>query len=262
MSYLVISLVCLIVCHITLFSGFGLGTLLLPVFLAYFPPPVAIAATAIVHLANNLLKVFLVGKQVDLKILLAFCIPAIPLTLLGALLIEPLSRIQPLLRYQWAGSGFEITWLKLLLASLMAFFALLELLPAFQKVAFPSRWIPLGGALSGFFGGLSGHQGAFRSAFLVRSGLSKEAFVGTTVVSAVLIDLARLGVYGATFLNQHVELLLAQKQLGLILVGIASAFAGTYLGSRLLHKVTYAWIQKLIGILLVVYALLLGTGFI
>ena len=32
---------------------------------------------------------------------------------------------------------------------------------------------------SGFFGGLSGMQGALRSAFLARAGLSKEAFVAS-----------------------------------------------------------------------------------
>jgi uncharacterized membrane protein YfcA len=261
-SYLVISLVCLIVCNITLFSGFGLGTLLLPVFLVYFPPPVAIAATAIVHLANNVLKVILVGKLVDIKTLLAFCLPAIPLALLGAFLIEPLSQIQPLLSYQWAGHTLEITGLKVVLAILMALFAALELTPAFQQLTFPSQWIPLGGALSGFFGGLSGHQGALRSAFLIRVGLSKEVFIGTTVVSAVLIDLARLGVYGVTFFSQHLNLLLVQNQLGLILAGIASAFAGTFLGSRLLPKVKYTWIQKGVGVLLIFYALALGFGFI
>jgi len=39
-----------------LLSGFGLGTLLLPVFALFFPLPVAIAATALVHLANNFFK--------------------------------------------------------------------------------------------------------------------------------------------------------------------------------------------------------------
>ena len=36
-------------------------------------------------------------------------------------------------------------------------------------LALPSRWLALGGVLSGFFGGLSGNQGALRSAFLLKS---------------------------------------------------------------------------------------------
>lgn len=49
---------------------------------------------------------------------------------------------------------------------------------------FPPHWLPLGGLLSGFFGGLSGNQGALRSAFLLKAGLSKEAFIATGTVSS------------------------------------------------------------------------------
>lgn len=48
--------------------------------------------------------------------------------------------------------------------------------------------------MSGFFGGLSGNQGAFRSAFLIKAGLSKDAYIATGVVAAVIVDLTRLGI--------------------------------------------------------------------
>ena len=41
---------------LTFISGFGLGTVLLPVFSLFFDIEVAIAATAIVHLFNNIFK--------------------------------------------------------------------------------------------------------------------------------------------------------------------------------------------------------------
>jgi hypothetical protein len=47
----------------------------------------------------------------------------------------------------------------------------------------------VGGILSGFFGGLSGIQGAIRSAFLVKSGLKKEAYIATGVVIACFVDI-------------------------------------------------------------------------
>jgi len=90
---------------------------------------------------------------------------------------------------------FEITIIKAVIGTLIMVFALLEMWPRFQELAFPPRWLPLGGALSGFFGGLSGNQGALRSAFLLKIGLSKEAFVATGVVSAVIVDAARLVIY-------------------------------------------------------------------
>ncbi|MDP3981751.1 MAG: sulfite exporter TauE/SafE family protein, partial [Chlamydiota bacterium] len=44
-----ICIVALIASGLTLFLGFGLGTILTPVFAIFFPVPVAIGATAIVH---------------------------------------------------------------------------------------------------------------------------------------------------------------------------------------------------------------------
>lgn len=41
---------------------------------------------------------------------------------------------------------------------------------------------------SGFFGGLSGNQGTFRSAFLIKAGLSKEALIGTAIVVSAFVD--------------------------------------------------------------------------
>jgi hypothetical protein len=49
LSHLVIAATALIVSGLTLFSGFGLGTILMPAFALFFPLTVAIAATAVVH---------------------------------------------------------------------------------------------------------------------------------------------------------------------------------------------------------------------
>lgn len=65
LSYIIICIVAIIVSALTLFSGFGLGTVLMPAFALFFPLPVAIAATAVVHLANNIFKAILVGKKAD-----------------------------------------------------------------------------------------------------------------------------------------------------------------------------------------------------
>lgn len=68
MEYLVICLSALVASGLTLFSGFGLGTILLPVFAIFFPIDVAVALTAIVHLLNNFFKLMLLGKHADKNI--------------------------------------------------------------------------------------------------------------------------------------------------------------------------------------------------
>ena len=65
LSFFIISLCALLASFLTLFSGFGLGTVLMPVIAIFFPIPIAIAITAIVHLLNNLFKLILLRKNVS-----------------------------------------------------------------------------------------------------------------------------------------------------------------------------------------------------
>ncbi len=65
MPYLLICLAAFLASGLTLFSGFGLGTLLLPVMVLFFPIDLAIALTAVVHALNNLFKCWLLGRHAD-----------------------------------------------------------------------------------------------------------------------------------------------------------------------------------------------------
>lgn len=75
MELALIGIVALLTAGVTLFSGFGLGTILMPVFALFFPVPVplAIAATAVVHLANNVFKFGLMAKQADWPVAARLC---------------------------------------------------------------------------------------------------------------------------------------------------------------------------------------------
>lgn len=262
MMYLVVCIVALFVSALTLFSGFGLGTLLMPAFAIFFPVEYAVGATAIVHLANNVFKLGLVGKMADYKVVVKFAVPASIMAIVGALLLNYFAGTEPLADYTVGGKPCTITVVKLVIAFLIATFAMLELHPRFEKLAFNPKYIPLGGVLSGFFGGLSGLQGALRSAFLVRAGLAKEAFVGTSVVSACVVDLSRLAVYGATFFSKHFTLFQNQAGIGLVIAATLTAFFGSFIGSRLIKKITMRTIQIIVGLLLFFVSIMLGVGLI
>ena len=244
---------------LTLYSGFGLGTVLLPAFATFLPVHIAVAATAVVHCANNALKCALLAKHADRATLVRFGLPAVLAALAGAAVLASLTQLPVLATYSLAGHLATITPLKLAMAVLMAGFAGLELHPRFSALQVDQRWLPLGGVLSGFFGGLSGHQGALRSAFLAKTGLSTQAFVGTNAVIGMVVDVARLGVYvvgwkttGGHFLRFNLLLTLA--------CGIAAAFGGVLFGRQYLHKVTMRGVQRLTGALLLLMALALGCG--
>lgn len=257
MKYLLICSAAFLTSGLTLFSGFGLGTLLLPVFSLFFVLEVAVGLTAIVHFLNNLFKLTLLGRHADKRVILAFGLPAVLSAFLGAKALIWLSDLEPLLRYHAFGRELAVEPVKLAIGTLMMFFGLLDVLPAVEKLSFDRKYLPLGGVLSGFFGGLSGHQGALRSAFLVRCGLSKESFIASGVVIACLVDFTRLGVYAAKFSSGDIE-----ANVRLLIAATLSAFLGAWTGSRLLHKVTIRVLQWSVAAMLFVIAIGLATGII
>lgn len=268
MDYLIVTVSALLVAILVFFAGFGLGTLLMPVFAIFFPVEVAIAATAMVHFCNNLFKLALVGKDAHGPTVWRYGITAALASGAGAGVLELLGHPAPLATYTLFNHQCDITPLKLVVATVIAGFAILELSPRFDRASFDQRWLWLGGILSGFFGGLSGHQGALRSAFLIRAGLTKEQLVGTRVVGAVIVDASRLLVYAAAWALAHtrdgdpLRILKEDRGLGLVIVASIAAFAGSFLGTRLVRKVTLQGLKRLIGGLLLMMAVVLGLGLI
>jgi uncharacterized membrane protein YfcA len=255
LEILVVCVAALLASGLTLFSGFGLGTLLMPVFAIFFPLDLAIAITAMVHLANNLFKIGLLGRKADLSVLIKFGLPAVVAAFAGAVLLTSLGEIQPIYEYHLFGRDIQISIIKLVIGVLIISFIVLEFLTSFSKIAIDRKWLPIGGTISGFFGGLSGHQGAFRSMFLIKAGLEKEAFVATGVALAVIVDMSRMVIYSAD-ISAHGS----SVEWPLIVAASTSAFAGAYFGNRILKKVTIRSVQVIVSILLVVVAVGLITG--
>jgi len=255
-----IALICLaafVTAILTFFSGFGLGTILTPVFMIFFPVDLAIALTGIVHFFNNLFKLVLVGRNADRQVLMKFGIPAVLAAIAGAWLLLNISDWEPLFSYSIGSSDFEVYPVKFIIALLLIIFALMDLIPYLNNLQFGKDKLALGGALSGFFGGLSGNQGALRSAFLIKAGLSKEAFIGTAVVVSTFVDFTRLGVYATRFTAAGL-----MDNWVLVLCATLSAIAGAYIGNKLLKKVTLRFLQILVAIMLIIISLALGMGLI
>ncbi len=206
MEIIVIAMAALIASCLTLFSGFGLGTLLMPVVAIFFPVDIAIGITALVHFANNIFKLGLIGLRANKEIIII---------------------------------------------SFVAF----DFSPAFSAITLDKKFLPLGGCISGFFGGMSGNQGAFRSMFLLKAGLDKEQFIATGVVLAVMVDLSRILIYGF-------DAVASQKNVDWLLVSMATffAFIGAFVGSRLIRKITIRSIRIIVSVLLVLVATRLIMG--
>ncbi|MCB9187385.1 MAG: sulfite exporter TauE/SafE family protein [Flavobacteriales bacterium] len=257
MEYLVIGLVAVFASLLTFFSGFGLGTILTPAFMLFFPIEVAIALTGIVHLLNNLFKMGLVGLKANWGVVLRFGVPAVIGAAVGAYALLQFSEGNPIYSYELLGKTMHIKSVNLIVASLMAFFAIFELVPVLKQLQFNKNKLIIGGAISGFFGGLSGHQGALRSAFLIRYGLSKEVFIASGIVIASFIDITRLGMYFSRMKSISIT-----DNLPILSTAVVAAFIGAYFGQKLLKKVTLNFVQWTVAIMILVLSVLLAMGII
>jgi len=258
MDLFVIAIVAALASALTLYSGFGLGTILLPAFALFFPAPVAVAATGVVHLLNSLFKGSLLWKRADWPTVLKFGLPAIPAAVAGAWLLAWLGETPRLFEWSAFGRSFGPTGAGLTIGLLMILFAALELQRWFQALQAPPRLIPLGGLATGFFGGLTGQQGALRSMFLLRSGLAADRFIATGVMIAILVDLSRLATYAASFRATGLDY--TGHEGLLVLVGTLAAFAGAFLATRHLDKITVGTVRYTVAALMLAIGAALSAG--
>ena len=136
MEALSLSIVTFLAAALTFFSGFGPGTLLMPVFAVFFPIELAISLTAIVHLLNNVLRLFLVGRFMERDVVLKFGVPAILAAFLGVWVLGHLSELSPLAQYHLFGHVLSVTPVKLVIGLLLMIFTLLEMVGNERAVVF------------------------------------------------------------------------------------------------------------------------------
>src|SRR5687768_12401694 len=133
---IILCIAALLTSLLTFFSGFGLGTILTPVFAIFFPIEVAIALTGVVHFLNNIFKLALVGLKADKSVVIKFGLPAFFSALVGAFLLVKLSGLEPWYSYTIGEKEFVVTPVKLVVAVLLIFFALMEVVPSLKKIQF------------------------------------------------------------------------------------------------------------------------------
>ncbi len=224
---------------------FWLGYAIATCFCIVFPTTVALLATGIVHLLNNIFKGTLVRKLVDWNTVDRFGVPALFTAILGAYLL----------------TYFEGRVASVVIGFILIAFALLEFQPWFQRLTFPKKYIPLGGMLTGFMGGLSGQQGAIRSMFLIKSDFDAKQYIATGVLIAILIDVARIPTYVFGLSDLSTEQL-TQHNLELVGFGTACAFAGAWLGAKYMKKTSIGFVRCMVAGLMVVIGTLLILGIV
>ena len=247
---IIISLVAFSASLLTFYSGFGLGTILLPIFSMFFEIPIAIAMTAIVHLFNNSFKISFLIKSINWDVVIKFGITAILGAIIGAYFIDFLTQdINQM-------NSLNSKNLKVVIGILICIFAIIDFIPNLGKnLQISNKILGLGGFISGFFGGLSGHQGALRSLFLIKLNLETKSYIATGVFISIIIDIARLTIYSNSFSS-----VLSPNSINSILIALFFSTLGVVVGMKLIKKVTIQYLQYMVAIFLLVFGILMIFG--
>ena len=220
----------LVAAALTVPAGFGLATMLTPVVLFWLPPHEAIAVVAIIHGAHNAWKLKLLRLSVDFGAVKRYGWALVVGAVIGALLHSYIPS-DPLL---------------LVVGLALVILPILSATERWTNFRLPESEDRIGGFGSGFFGGLTGHQGALRAMFLQRRLPDKVSYAATASVLALAVDITRIPIYiifeGSAILDEYV----------LILALVISAVVGVNLGKVWLTK----WKQSRIraGILIAIVA--------
>ncbi len=225
---------------VTLLTGFGLGTVLTPVFTIFYDVKLAVLMVAIVHLLNNVFKLYLFRAHIDFGIIRRFGLLSIAGAFLGAVL-----------QFYMHGGP-----LKVFLGVVLVILGGIELVPTRKKLILPKKVDFLGGFSSGVLGGLIGNQGAIRSAYLLNYQISKEAFIASATLIASIIDITRIPIY----LTSHRQELAAEW--AHIAWVVATAYCGTLVGKRLLKRIDLGTFKKIVAAFVVLLGIGLAAGII
>ena len=211
------------------------------------------AAVAPVHLFHNLGKFLLLRSHVDRRVLVQFGVPALAAAALGAWGLARLTDLPELGAWSLFGKTFAICPLKLVIGLSLAVFSGWELLGGGGGI----RGVPLwtGGLASGLLGGLTGHQGAIRSAFFLGKDLPKETFIATGAAVACAVDITRIAVYVQLFRSLGGSIPWA-----VVGAGIAGAAVGLWIGRHGLKRISGDGFRKVVGVGLLVFGVLLAGG--
>ena len=213
-------------------SGFGIGSILTPVFAPALGTKIAVAVVALPHFLGTVQRLWILRRHVDRRVLLGFGITSALGGLAGALLHA-------------SSSSRALT---LVFGALLVLAGISQWTGWMGRIRWGRRAAWVAGAVSGLLGGLVGNQGGIRSASMLGFDVPKESFVATATAVALFVDLARLPVYLVT---QGDEIAGAWR---LIVVASIGVVLGTLLGVRFLRDVPEHAFRR------VVAAVLVGLG--
>ena len=202
------------VAALTVPAGFGLATMITPIVFLWLEPHEAVAVVGIVHGSHNAWKLKVLRSSVDYSAVRRYGWAMVIGALIGALL----------------NTAVKADALLLIVGVALVVLPLLSVSEKWTNFRLPDTEDRIGGFGSGFFGGLTGHQGALRAMFLQKRLPNKTEYAATAAILALVVDATRVPVYIAL---EGWQVLYS----GWLIVGLVfAAVLGVQLGKRWLER--------------------------
>lgn len=202
--------------------GMAGGAVLLTVMLLYLDPLVAIPLHAATQLLANGSRAWFQREAVRWRVVGWYSLPLLPAAALG----YPLAKAIPADTAKLAIGLFVLlaTWAPRLLTGLAAG-------PGPDAAGATARRFVVLGAVSGFLGPNIGVTGPLQAPFFLALGYPRQALIGTFAASQVSFHLSKVALFatGGFAFGAH---------LGPLAALCAAALLGTWIGSRLLGRVS------------------------
>ena len=220
-------------------GGFGSSMFFVPIAGYFFDFHSVLGITAIFHLSSNLSKIYFFRKGFDKKLLIKLGIPAVIMVFIGARL----------------SNYIDPVYLEISLSFFLIIMSLIFLIKPDLSLKPTDANAIGGGILSGFIAGILGTGGAVRGLTLAAFSLSSSVFVATSALIDLGIDATRSVVYFANgYMHKH--------DLYLVPVLIVAGILGTFIGKKILDRVTDGQFKTLVLILILATGIGTLTGIV
>lgn len=218
---------------LTAVAGLGGGILLLSVLLQFMDPVEAIAVHAVIQLASNSSRTLILRSAVDWSIVWRFCLLLIPAGALGLLVsdVMPVS----LGRIAIAVFALLVVWWP---ASLAAISSVLG--------SGPGAFVPLGG-IAGFLNIPFGVTGPAVAPMFRRQLVERTAMIATFGATQTAGHLTKIGLFAGDGFDYG-------EQIAVMVFGSAAVVIGSFVGTRILHRVDEALFGRIFRVTLTVVA--------
>jgi hypothetical protein len=213
-------------------AGFGTGIVMLPLVAWALGLRAAVPVLTVTMAIGNLARIWWSRGEVDRAVVLRFALGAVPATAVGTVIYVGASS-------DWLGRFVGL----FLIASVP-----LRRILATDFFRMRLRYFPMLGAAVGLISGLVVTTGPLNTPFFLSYGLRRSAYVGTEAVCAMVMHLSR----GAA-LARYALLTWETFAVGALLG--ATMFAGSWVGRRLLDRMSDRVFLGIVEVLLVALGL-------